>query len=41
MKDMNYGNIKSHKMAGLHILSKDTFLEKPQGGQIYPQPFQN
>ena len=26
-----YNNIKSHKKTGLHPVSEDTFVEKPQG----------
>ena len=39
-KDVTYDNIKSHKKPGFNLSLEDTFLEKPQGGQIDPQPFQ-
>ena len=36
---MTYDNIKSHKKAGPHPLSENTFLEKTTGGgQINPPP---
>ena len=40
-KDVTYDNIKIHKKAGLHPLSRRCILEKTTGGQIdpIPQPF--
>ena len=35
-KGVTYDNIKSHKNPWLHHLLRDTFFEKPQGGQINP-----
>ena len=35
-KGVTYDNIKSHKKPWLHHLLRDTFFEKPQGGQTNP-----
>ena len=31
---MTYDNIKNHKKQGFTLSLEDTFLEKPEGGQI-------